>query len=256
MSPTMAHLNLPEITPSLVLFAAACALLGYVIFGATGFGSAIVSVPLLAHVLPVAACVPMICVLDSFAATSTSWRYRRVVAWSDCRKLVPAMLIGIALGATLLVRLPSAPALLALGMFVTLYGTYMLSGAPRPARMPGWLVWPIGVVGGVFSALFGSGGPIYIVYLSARIREKTALRATASSVVALSVWLRVALFLIAGVLLDVRLLALIVALVPVMLIGLWFGHRVHGRLSTAGVLRLIAALLVVNGLTLLARVLL
>jgi hypothetical protein len=251
----MAHLDLPAITPVLLGLVAATAFLGYIIFGATGFGSAVVSVPLLAHVLPVAACVPMICVLDSFAATSTAWRDHRVIAWPQLRRLAPAMLVGIALGTTLLVRLPAAPLLLALGAFATLYGSYVLSGAPRPARTPGWLAWPIGVVGGVFSALFGSGGPIYIIYLSARIHDKTALRATIASMIALSVWLRVALYAAAGVLLEPRLLELILLLVPVMLVGLFLGRRLHARLSSAGVLRLIAALLVLNGLTLLARVL-
>jgi uncharacterized membrane protein YfcA len=252
----MAHLNLPEITPALLALVAATAFVGYIIFGATGFGSAVVSVPLLAHVLPVAACVPMICTLDTFAATSTAWRDRRLVAWPELRRLVPSMLVGIALGTTLLVRLPAVPLLLALGVFGTLYGCYVLSGAPRPVRTPGWLVWPIGVVGGIFSALFGSGGPIYIIYLSARIHDKTALRGAVASVIALSVWLRIALFVTAGVLLDTRLLQLIAALVPVMLAGLFLGRRLHARLSNTGVLRLIAALLAANGLTLLGRALL
>jgi uncharacterized membrane protein YfcA len=249
----MTHLNLPELTPALVLTVAGIALIGYIIFGATGFGSAIVSVPLLAYMLPLAACVPLITTLDIFASTSTTWRNRRMVAWHEFGKLAPAMVVGIALGATLLVRLPAKPALVALGVFVTVYGAYVLSGAPRPAQAPGWLVWPIGVVGGVFSALFGTGGPVYIVYLSARIHDKSALRATAASVVAMSVWLRVALFIVAGVLLDARLLLLIVALVPPMALGVFIGHRLHARLSNASVLRLIAALLVANGLNLLAR---
>jgi uncharacterized membrane protein YfcA len=125
-----------------------------------------------------------------------------------------------------------------------------------PARVPVWLVWPIGVVGGVFSALFRSGGPVYVIYLSARIHEKSRLRATMATVIVMSVWLRVALFLVAGVLLDARLLLLIGGLVPVLALGLVLGHRLHMRLSNAGVLRLIAALLTVNGVTLLVRVLL
>jgi uncharacterized membrane protein YfcA len=251
----MAHLDIPALTPALLGLVAATACLGYVIFGATGFGSAVLSVPLLVHLLPVAACVPMVCALDSFAATTTAWRDHRIIAWPQLRRLAPTMLVGIALGTTLLVRLPSGPLLLALGAFAALYGTYILSGAPRPARTPEWLAWPIGVAGGIFSALFGSGGPIYIIYLSARIHDKTALRATIASMIALSVWLRLALYAAAGVLLEPRLLELIVALVPVMLIGLLVGRRLHARLSNAGVLRLIAALLVLNGLTLLARVL-
>jgi uncharacterized membrane protein YfcA len=176
-----------------------------------------------------------------------------MVAWHEFGKLAPAMVVGIALGATLLVRLPAKPALLALGVFVTVYGAYVLSGAPRPAQAPGWLVWPIGVVGGVFSALFGTGGPVYIVYLSARIPDKSSLRATSAIIVAVSVWIRVGLFIATGLLLNAPLLALVAALLPVMVLGLWLGNRLHHALSGSGVLRLIATLLVGNGIALIVR---
>jgi uncharacterized membrane protein YfcA len=246
--------SLSELTPTLLIVVPAIVLLGYTIFGATGFGSAVVAVPLLAHALPLTVCVPLMSSLDLFAATSTALRNREHVAWPEFRKLAPAAVIGIALGATLLLSLPATPALLALGIFATAYGAYVLLGARRLRRAPGWVAWPTGVAGGVFSALFGTGGPIYMVFLSARIEDKGMLRATAALMVTLSVWLRMALFAATGVL-HGPLLLLAAALLPVMALGLHLGHRLHQRLSRAGVLRLIAALLVINGVTLLARVL-
>jgi uncharacterized membrane protein YfcA len=233
----------------------AIVLLGYTIFGATGFGSTIIAVPLLAHALPLIVSVPLMTSLDLFAATSTALRNRAQVAWPEFRAVAPAVVVGIALGATLLVHLPAGAALTALGVFVTAYGAYVLSGARRLRRAPQWLGWPIGVVGGVFSALFGTGGPVYVVFLSARIHDKGALRATTSLMVTLAVWLRIVLFALAGVLLHAPLLLLVATALPAMALGLYFGHRLHQRLSSAGVLRLIAVLLVINGLTLLARVL-
>lgn len=233
----------------------AVVLLAYTIFGATGFGSTIIAVPLLAHALPLTVSVPLMTSLDLFAATGTALRNRAHVAWPECRVLAPALVIGIALGAALLVSLAAGPALVSLGVFVTAYGVYILSGAHRLRRAPAWLAWPFGIVGGVFSALFGTGGPVYMVFLSARIQDKSTLRATASLMVTLSVWLRLAFFALAGVLLHAQLFVLVLALLPAMVLGLYLGHRLHQRLSSAGVLRLIAALLVINGMTLLARVL-
>jgi uncharacterized membrane protein YfcA len=250
----MPHL-IPELSlPSLVALGA-IVLLAYTVFGATGFGSAIVAVPLLAHLLPLATTVALVTSLDVFASTGTAWRQRRHVEWPEFKRLAPVQLVGMAIGATLLVNLPPGPALLALGVFVTVYGTYVLAGARRLRRAPAWLVFPIGLVGGVFSALFGTGGPIYVMYLSARIADKSALRATSAVMVTLSVAVRIVLFVIAGLLLDTRLLLLIAGLVPAMALGVFLGHRLHARLSSAGVLRLIAALLVVNGVSLLVRVL-
>jgi uncharacterized membrane protein YfcA len=246
-------LALPDVPNHVLLATPFVVLLGYTVFGATGFGSSIISVPGLAHVFPLTFSVPLITTTDAFAATSTATRLRRLVAWQEVARLAPAMLVGIALGATLLLQLPRGPALLALGIFATGYGTYILAGARRPTHAPGWLAWPVGIVGGIFSTLFGSGGPVYIVFLSARIADKSALRATAALVVAVSVWIRLGLFIATGLLLDAQLLTMALLLLPVMVLGLWIGNRLHHALSGAGVLRLIAVLLIANGAALIVR---
>ena len=228
-------------------------LLGYTIFGATGFGSSIISVPGLAHFFPLTFVVPLVTTTDAFAATTTALRLRRLVAWPEFVRLLPAMLIGIALGATLLLNLPRGPALLALGVFAASYGAYVIAGPRALRRAPGWLVWPIGIAGGIFSALFGTGGPIYIVFLSARIDDKSALRATSAIVVAVSVWVRLGLFIATGLWLNTALVTLALALLPVMALGLWLGNRLHHALSRDGVLRLIAGLLLGNGIALIVR---
>ena len=248
-------LSLPDVATYVLVAVPLVVLLGYTIFGATGFGSSIISVPGLAHFFPLTFAVPLVTTVDAFAATSTAFRWRRLVAWREVRMLLPAMLAGIALGATLLLNLPRNPALLALGTFAATYGSYILAGPRRLARAPGWLAWPVGVAGGIFSALFGTGGPIYIVFLSARIDDKSSLRATSSIVVAVSVWIRLALFLGTGLLLDRQLLTMVLVLLPVMVLGLLLGNRLHHALSRGGVLRLIAALLIANGIALIVRAL-
>lgn len=250
MSPA---LSLPDV-PTYVLYVAPfVVLVGYTIFGATGFGSSIISVPVLSHFLPLTFTVPLITVTDAFASASTVIRLRHLVAWREFGRIVPAMLIGIALGGTLLLHLPRDPALLALGVFVTSYGSYVIFGPRMLTQAPAWLAWPIGVFGGIFSTLFGTGGPIYIVFLSARIADKSQLRATTAIVVALSIWIRLALFVATGLLLDTSLLTLVALLLPLMVLGLWLGNHLHHALSRGGVLRLIAGLLVINGVVLIAR---
>jgi hypothetical protein len=249
----MPSLPLPDLAPALLVAIPLIVLLGYTVLGVTGFGSAVVAVPLLAHLVPLATSVATITSLDFFAATHTAWRQRHHIAWHEFKRIAPAAVVGIGLGGTLLLNLPPEPALLALAIFVGLYGAYVLSGAPRPRHAPGWLAIPTGVIGGIFSSLFGTGGPLYVVYLSARIEDKGALRATAASMVVLSVWLRLGFFIVTGVL-TAPLLLLGALLLPVMALGVFLGHRLHDRLSSAGVLRLIAVLLVVNAATLLLRV--
>jgi uncharacterized protein len=228
-------------------------LAAYTVFGATGFGSSIIAVPALAHAFPLTFAVPLVTALDCAAAANASFRQWRRAEFAEIRRILPTMLLGIAAGTTLLVNLPRAPALLALGMFVAGYGVYVLAG-PREWRAvrPLW-AWPIGLFGGVFSVLFGTGGPIYMVYLSARIADKTALRATSSVLVTISVVIRTAVFVATGLLLHAPLLVTAAALLPVMLAGYFLGNRLHFALSRAGVMRLIALLLVGNGVLLVVR---
>jgi len=228
-------------------------LAAYTVFGATGFGSSIIAVPALAHVFPLTFAVPLVTALDCAAAANASLRQWRRAEFAEIRRILPTMLVGIAAGTTLLVNLPRAPALLALGVFVAAYGAYALTG-PREWRAvrPFW-AWPIGLFGGVFSVLFGTGGPIYMVYLSARVGDKTALRATSSVLVTISVAVRTAVFLATGLLTHAPLLVTAAVLLPVMFGGYALGNRLHFALTRAGVMRLIALLLVGNGALLVAR---
>ena len=245
----------PDVPFAVLVLVPLVVTLGYAVFGATGFGSSLISVPFLAHWFPLTYVVPLITVVDLAAVLNASLRQWRSVVWIEVRRLVPMMLAGIATGAFLLIRLPREPALIALGIFIVCYGIRVLLGTREwRAIRTGW-AWPFGFAGGLFSVLFGTGGPFYIVYLSARIHDKTALRATSSLVITIAVIVRLVIFIAAGLLLQPALLAVAAMLVPLMFAGYWLGNRLHHALSRQGVLQLIAVLLIVNGIVLVVRAL-
>jgi uncharacterized membrane protein YfcA len=230
-------------------------LAAYAVFGATGFGSSLVSVPALAHFFPLTFAVPLVTALDVVAVANAGGRQWRQADFAEFRRILPAMLVGIAVGATLLVNLPRGPALLLLGVFVGIYGAYLLGGQREwKALHPGW-VWPLGFAGGVFSVLFGTGGPIFMIFLSARIHDKSTLRATSSIVVTVSVTIRAAVFVATGLLANAQILVFAGLLMPAMLIGYFVGNRVHHALSRRRVIHLIAVLLAANGVLLVVRAL-
>ena len=89
-----------------------------------------------------------------------TWFDPRAGQWRDAAlpeigRILPPALVGIALGATVLVNLPRAPALAALGVFVAGYGGWQLLGARRMTKASAWWALPIGIAGGTFSVLFG-----------------------------------------------------------------------------------------------------
>ena len=57
-----------------LLYAEPVITFAYVVFGLVGFGSTLVSAPLLAHVLPVSTVVPTLALTDMAASWSNGWR--------------------------------------------------------------------------------------------------------------------------------------------------------------------------------------
>ena len=92
-----------------------------------------------------------------------------------------------------------------------------------------------------------------MVHLTHRIHDKAALRATFSGLFMLDGGLRVITFASAGLLLQVHMLWACLLGLPVTALGLYSGHKVHVGRSQAQMVRVIGALLLVSGGSLLAR---
>ena len=234
------------------LIAAAGVGAAYVIFGITTFGAALFTVPLLSHFFSLQFVLPLAVLLDVAAALALGTRFSRDADKSELKLMVPASLVGAILGVTLLVNLPRAATLMALGVFLIAYGAYSLrQGGQVAAVARAWA--PVsGLVGGVLGTLFGIGAPPYAIYLSRRKTDMLGYRATLSNMVLFSVSIRALVFLATGLMLADRLIGFAL-LVPFALAGLWTGNRLQQRISRAGTLRFVSALILLNGASLIFR---
>ncbi len=236
-----------------ILPAAVVVVAGYTVFGLTGFGASIVALPLLAHLMPLRTAVPMMLIFDLTAGLTVGLRNRRVVARRELLHIVPYMLAGMAVGATALVNAPERILLGVLGAFVLAYAAFgLFAPAARAQIAAGWAA-PLGVAGGVFTALFGTGGPLYTVYLARRIPDTTALRATLSALIVLSGIARLAIFTGVGLYAHGDALRLALWLLPCALLGVYVGSRTHARLAPRRIVQAIWVVLVVGGTSLLWR---
>ena len=191
--------------------------------------------------------------LDIAAFLLFGMRVRKRVQYAEIGWLVPFILIGMAAGLTLLIEVAEQKLLLVLGIFLLLYAGYGLARRGPPASLSrAWGV-PVGLAGGVFSALFGTGGVLFALYNAGRIRDKDALRATNAAMIVLSSLVRLVLFGAAGLLLQDGLLATALLLLPALIGGAWIGNRLHATVPAAAVVKAVYALLVLAGLLLLAR---
>lgn len=220
---TLPHLIIVE-TISIILFA-------YIIFGLTGFGSSITAMPFLALLYPLHFAVPLMLLLDLTASLLLSSRNYRSVDVAELVRLGSFTMAGIVLGVIFFIYLPSEKLQLALGIFVfasAMRGLFFPADSSKPIAQS-WSA-PMGIAGGAATAMFGTGGPLYAAYLTRRIQEKTALRATMGALISMSGLARLVMFAASGFLAQQNLILLAAISLPCMFLGLYAGNHLHFRL--------------------------
>ena len=235
---------------------AAIAFLGALIFGTTGFGAALVTMPLATHLVSLQFALALFVLVDLAAALMVGLENPKNAVRSEWTRLVPMIIVGTALGVTLLVNLPRAAGMLLLGAFVLGFAVYTLLPHRGHRVVDSRWGWVAGLAGGITSTLFGAGGPPYAIYLSQRGLTKEQFRATLGLATLTSISLRLVAFLITGVLLDPAVWMKAAFAVPACLFGIWIARRIFRRISRELLMRAVSVLLLFSGASLISRALL
>lgn len=242
------------IDPAEIMALAAAAFAGSVIFGVTGFGAALVTVPIATHFVPLPFALALFVLMDLANAFRIGFENPHHAVKSEWTRLAPTILAGTVAGLTLLVNLPRSAATLALGVFVLAFAIYSLTRHPDARRVlsTGW-AYVAGFAGGITSTLFGAGGPPYAMYLSHRGLSKEQYRATLGLATLTSISLRSVAFLAIGFLLDPRVWVYAAFVVPAGLAGIWAASHLFRRISREALMRAVAFMLLASGASLILR---
>ena len=242
-----------------LLYPAAVVLAGYVVLGITGFGSALVIVPLLAWHWPLPEVVALTLLLDVPASLLQGGLNLRQVNTAELRRLLPGLIAGALAGLWLTQVLSARWPLLVLGVYVAAVGLQALRAAagPRHAahaiRAP-WATAMGGVIGMV-EMLFGTAGPLVVAWLSRRLPDVQALRATTPVVIATSACTVLLTMGASGRLSQPELWQRWCVLLGLAVAGVLLGNRLARCVSPSALRRVICALLVISGLCLVGQAL-
>jgi uncharacterized protein len=235
---------------------AAFAFLGSIVFGITGFGAALVTIPLATHFVSLPFALALFVLMDLANAFRIGFENPKNAVRAEWTRMVPTILLGTVAGVTLLVNLPRQATTLALGIFVIAFALYsLLSGGSSRAMLGSGWAYVAGFAGGITSTLFGAGGPPYVMYLAHRGLTKEQYRATLGLATLTSISLRTAAFFITGILLDWKVWTYALAVVPVGLLGIWAAAHLFRRISRDTLMRVVALMLLVSGVSLVIRAL-
>jgi uncharacterized membrane protein YfcA len=242
--------SVPKIT---LLYGASIIVVAYLVRGVTGFGSGLISTPLLLLLnLPITLVVPLVVALDYIASVSHGVKNRRSIAWLEIWPLLPFSFLGVAVAIVLFKNLDARVLRYGLAVLIIIYAIYSLTGKQPERIHPRTWAIPAGGLGGLIGTLFGTGGPFYVIYLRLRRLGKTAFRATLASIFLIDGGVRLLGYMLSGFV-TTEFLSLLVMLSPVMLVSLYVGGRLHVGASQETLSRAICVLLGISGAVLLIR---
>ncbi|WP_143753534.1 sulfite exporter TauE/SafE family protein [Caballeronia arationis] len=236
-----------------MLVAGSIVAVGYFVYGLTGFGSSIVAIPVLTQVVALRTATPVMLILDLAAGLLVGARGFGRVSKAELRRLIPWLAIGILFGVGVLVSVPEEPLKVLLGVSLLLYSSWRLLSRQEFSTIRTFWSAPLGLAGGCLTAIFGTGGPLYTIYLAGRLSDADQRRATISALITITALFRLVLFSASGLYRNTEVLSLTIFLFPCGAVGLLAGTRLRGRIPPAGLLKTLWAVLLLSGISLLAR---
>jgi uncharacterized membrane protein YfcA len=227
-------------------------IVAYTFRGVTGFGSGLISIPLLALFLPLTFVVPFISIMDISASIIHVIHTRKHVAWKVIFRAIPFAVFGVTFGLFIIKSINTLILVKALGVFIILFAIYsLISPMLTKNNSP---VWPIfaGFFGSLIGTLFGTGGPFYVFYFHLQQLDKTVFRATCAAVFLIDGLIRATGFTISGFYTSTVLLNIAYAL-PIMFMAMYIGEHLHTNISQRVFQKAIGIFLIFSGFALLLK---
>ena len=244
-------LELIDLTLLQIVLSICIIFIAHTVKGLSGFGSGLIAIPLLAFMFPLSFIVPVLGLLSYSGTVMQSFHLRKQVAWRDMLPLIPFSLLGIIIAIWLLVNVDANNLVMALGIFVLLYSVYSLLSLPVRVGSRSWAI-VAGCGGGMIGALFGTGGPFYVVYLKMRRLNKSQFRSTIAMIFLVDGGARMTGYALNG-LFTSQVLWLVLTLLPVLFLGMYVGHHLHIKIDQQRFNQLISTLLMVSGMMLIVK---
>jgi uncharacterized membrane protein YfcA len=222
---------------------------GFFIQTIIGFAGALIALPFLLFVMPLSEAV---CYISIFYFISTPiYVYKE---WKDInkelvKKLALSSLIGIVAG--IIVLTYGKPLILkkALGLFIILFVLNSLrvkKALPVLTKMK----HIFGFMGGFFSGLFATGGPLYVMLIQNETNDVKTFRATMFASLGLVTVMRIPILAFGGFLSWNQLYNSLYVL-PFFILALFLGKKVYLKLDDVLIKKIILGLLFISGVLLL-----
>ncbi len=233
-----------------LVLAATISLAAGFIQGLSGFGSALVAMPLLLLFLPARTAVPFCILMGLVITLQLGLGLRKHLDFKKIAPLFTGCLPGIACGTWVLKNADNVLIKKGLGLVLVAYSLFQLLMKQRSLKLsPYWGILA-GFLTGVIGAAFSAGGPPTIIYTSLNQWGKDTIKATLTGFFFLTGLIIAAAHAVTGIT-SPMVMKLFMLSIPPVIAGTFLGTLAYKRLSHREYLKLIYVLLLLMGVMLL-----
>lgn len=195
-----------------------------VIQSLSGFGFALIIMPLVTFIAGLQTAAPMVALTALTVYSINLVRYRRAIDMGQVLRLGIASAFGVPLGTWVLINVDETLVKQVMGVILIAYAAYALA-RPMTSWMPSrYWVYPAGFLAGCLSGAYNAPGPPVIIYGSLRQWPRDEFRAVLQAIFFINAVLVVSSHLIAHRV-TTEVLMFYLCAVPALVLGFLVGSR-------------------------------
>ena len=234
---------------NLALFLTA-AFFGGLTSGVSGFAMGLVVSGVWLHIISPAQNALLIVLCGLVTQGSGIWRVRHAMNWRTVAPFIIGGAMGVPAGTALLKTVDQGTLRLTIGVLLVLYSLYnLIRPAVKPVQGGTSTDLCVGVANGLIGGLTGLGGIAVTIWCQLRGGARDAQRAVFQPVM-FATFVMSAISLAVARAFDVETLKLYALALPALIVGIWCGLSLYGKLNDAAFRKMILLLLFFSGLAL------
>jgi len=220
--------------------------------GFTGFGSALVMVPLLTLLTGVKTVVPLVTLLGACINPILLLQIHAHIEWKRVRPLLMASAPGILLGVYILKVMSTGFLELIIGVLLITFPSCLLSKGLPERELPSVWSWPAGFLSGVLGGSVSTGGPPVIIYTALQPWSKLSIKSTLVGYFLVTSFASGAVQA-AGGLVTREVLMLFGAGLPALITGVLAGSYFFNRIDSGAYRKVLNVILMLMGVFMLVK---
>src|SRR3954468_1438012 len=226
------------------------AFLGGLVSGVSGFAMGLVVSGVWLHIISPGQNALLIILCGLITQGSGIWRVRHAINWRVVLPFIIGGAIGVPVGTALLTAVDQSTLRVSMGVLLILYSTYMLA-RPALAVADGGVPadFAVGAANGLIGGLTGLGGIAVTIWCQLRGGPKDKQRAIFQPVMFATFVMSAISMAFAGAY-TLETMKLYAYALPALMIGIWCGIKLYGKLDDAAFRRVILILLLASGVSL------